>query len=204
MININIIIYKIGSLLINYYNRGRNIYLKKNITSAPDVLFGQNSNVINNQSDYLKLKIGRNSRIDGQLIVFPYGEGLKIGENCYVGENSRIWAADRIRIGDNVLISHNVNIMDTDSHEIDFKDRQKSAIKQFAEGLPKEKGKVKTKPIIIEDNVWISFNSTILKGVKIGRGSIIGCNSVVIHDVPPFSLAIGSPAKVVKSLNEDK
>ena len=54
--------------------------------------------------------------------------------------------------------------------------------------------------VVIEDNVWIGERSTILKGVTIGRGSIVGCASVVTKSVPPYSVVAGNPAKVVKRL----
>lgn len=53
-------------------------------------------------------------------------------------------------------------------------------------------------PVIIEDNVWIADKVTITKGVRIGKGSIIGANSVVTKDIPPYSLAVGIPAKIIK------
>ena len=53
--------------------------------------------------------------------------------------------------------------------------------------------------IKIEENVWIGENVSILGGVTIGNGAIIGANSVVTHDVPPFSLAAGAPAKIIKT-----
>jgi acetyltransferase-like isoleucine patch superfamily enzyme len=61
---------------------------------------------------------------------------------------------------------------------------------------------VDRKPIVIEDNVWIGERSTILKGVTIGRGSVVGCNSVVTHDVPPYCVVAGNPARIVKRLNK--
>ena len=56
-------------------------------------------------------------------------------------------------------------------------------------------------PIIIEDNVWIGENVCILENVTIGRCSIIGANAVVTHNIPPYSVAVGAPAKVVKSIH---
>ena len=53
---------------------------------------------------------------------------------------------------------------------------------------------------MIEDNVWIGERSTILKGVHIGKGSIVASNSVVVKDVPPYSIVAGNPAKIVKML----
>lgn len=171
-------------------------------SSAKDVIFGKDSRISNYQHDISKLTIGDGSIIDGIIQVFPYGNGVSIGNNCYVGELSRIWAANRIEIGNNVLISHNVNIIDTDSHEINYQEREESAILQLRRGLPNNPGKVKTAPIIIKDNAWISYNVSILKGVTIGRGAIIGCGSVVTHDIPDFWLAAGNPAKLIKKINE--
>ena len=68
-------------------------------------------------------------------------------------------------------------------------------------GHPKEKGNVVTAPIIIEDYAWISYNVSILKGVKIGKGSIVAAGSVVTKDTPPFSIVAGNPAKVIKQLD---
>ena len=66
---------------------------------------------------------------------------------------------------------------------------QSYGYEEFIEGI---------KPIIIEDNVWIGENVTILKGVRIGKGSVIGAGSLVCKDIPDGSLAVGSPAKVIK------
>lgn len=52
-------------------------------------------------------------------------------------------------------------------------------------------------PIIIEDNVWLCEGVVVLSGVRIGKSSIIGANSVVTHDIPPYSIAVGIPAKVI-------
>lgn len=59
------------------------------------------------------------------------------------------------------------------------------------------------KPPVIEDNVWLGANCTVMKGITIGEGSIIGANSVVTKDIPPYSIAVGSPAKVIKNRKEE-
>lgn len=148
-----------------------------------------------------KVKIGENSHIRGELTVYPYGEGIKIGDNCYVGENSVIRSGNRIEIGNSVLIAHDVTIIDSDSHEIDYIEREKSFKKMITFGHPKTPGHVRTSPIIIDDNVWISYNVCILKGVHIGRGAIIGAGSVVTKDIPPFTIAVGNPAKSIRKLD---
>ena len=58
-------------------------------------------------------------------------------------------------------------------------------------------------PVIIEDNVWIGQYCTILKGVRIGKGSIVATRAVVTKDVPPYSIVAGNPAKVVKKIEDE-
>ncbi|WP_304062791.1 acyltransferase [Pedobacter glucosidilyticus] len=165
-----------------------------------EVLFTSTSTIDNQQNNQEKISIGEGSVIAGALLIFKYGGEIRIGKNCYLGDLSRIWSGEKIIIGDNVLISHNVNIIDTNSHEIDSIERAERYIELIKNGPWQNKGSIKTKPIIIENNVWISFNSVILKGVKIGEGAIIGAGSVVTKDVPAFTLVTGNPAKVVKNL----
>ena len=54
------------------------------------------------------------------------------------------------------------------------------------------------KEIVIEDDVWIGFNSTILKGVTIGKGAIIGANTLILKDVPPYAVVVGNPARIIR------
>jgi acetyltransferase-like isoleucine patch superfamily enzyme len=61
--------------------------------------------------------------------------------------------------------------------------------------------KVVTRQIIIEDNVWIGANSVVTAGVTIGKHAVIGAGSVVTKDIPPFSVAVGNPARVIKKYN---
>lgn len=184
--------------------------VKKNDISR-DVLFSkailpdkfQVSNtfrVFNLQNDRNLIVVGDNSNILGELLIFAYGGGIKIGENSFVGEGVRIWSGENITIGSNVLISHNCNIVDTNSHEIDYLERAQGYINLKEHGYPKTKGSILTSKIVIEDYAWISFNVTILKGVTIGKGAIVGANSVVIEDVPPYTLVVGNPAKVIKKI----
>ena len=61
---------------------------------------------------------------------------------------------------------------------------------------------IRDRPVIIEDDVWIGFNATILKGVRIGRGAIVGANTVITKDVPPYTIMVGNPARAVGSAFE--
>ncbi len=105
-----------------------------------------------------------------------------------VGKNSRlngvhIDANNLVQIGSNVRIAPYSVIIDSDFHDV--KDH-------FATG--------KSAPVIIEDDVWIATRATILKGVRIAKGSVVASGAVVTHDVPPYTVVAGVPARVIKHL----
>ncbi len=163
----------------------------------------EHAQVFNMQSTD-KIQISSGTVVEGELLVFAYGGSIVIGENCYVSKGTRIWSGESVKIGNNVLISHNVNIIDTNSHEIDHLIRAERYANLLKKGHPKEKGPIETAPIIIEDYAWISFNVTILKGVTIGKGAIIAAGAVVTKDVPPFTLVAGNPARIIKKLENNE
>lgn len=164
--------------------------------------FYEQAEVHNLQKNIEKIIIGENTHIRGKLLIFPYGGEIKIGNDCYIGENTSIWSASGVKIGNGVLISHNCNIIDTNSHELNYKERIESYKKMLIEGHPKNTPNVPTNPIVIEDYAWISFNVSILKGVKIGKGAIVAAGSVVTKDVPDWTIVGGNPAKLIKKLPE--
>lgn len=109
----------------------------------------------------------------------------------HIGEKSGfsgtvIAAAEKIIIGKNVKCGANSTITDFDWHYVDPKRRDENGSK--------------SKPIYIEDNVWLGLNAIVLKGVRIGENSIITPNSVVVKDIPPNVIAGGNPCKVIKEL----
>jgi acetyltransferase-like isoleucine patch superfamily enzyme len=144
-----------------------------------------------------KIRVGKNSRITGDLIVFGMGGEISIGEYCFMGPGSRIWSAGKITIGDRVLIAHNVNIHDNISHSLHSAERHEDFVYFVNSGLQKPFD-IKIQAIVIEDDVWIGFNATIMKGVRIGKGAIIGANTVITKDIPPYAVVVGNPAKIIK------
>jgi len=114
------------------------------------------------------------------------------GAEIYIGENTRIHgtcihAYEKISIGESCLIAGNTQIFDGGGHDLSFPD---------VENRINTRGNAN--PIVIEDNVWIGANCIILPGVCIGNGSVIAAGSVVYKDIPPFVIAGGNPAKVIK------
>lgn len=153
--------------------------------------------VRNYQNDKSKIAVGAKTIVSSELLVFRHGGKIVIGDHCFLGESTRIWSAKSIWIGNRVLIAHNVNIHDQNSHPLDSRERHEDFKLIFEKGL-QDNVDYKEKEIIIEDDVWIGFNSTILKGVRIGKGAIIGANSLITSDVPPFSVVIGNPPRIIK------
>ena len=99
-----------------------------------------------------------------------------------------IGAAGSIRIGSNVICGANTFITDFDWHSIDPISR-KDITKSFSK-------------VIIEDNVWIGLNSVILKGVTIGKNSVIGANSLVLSEIPENVVAGGNPCRIIRDIND--
>ncbi|MFA5300555.1 MAG: acyltransferase [Lutibacter sp.] len=121
--------------------------------------------------------ISPNVRIQGK---FEMGEGSSIAQNCSIsGENAGVF------IGKNVMIAPNVIIV-AFNHGFESVE------------IPMVFQKNTEASVIIEDDVWIASNCTISKGVNIGKGSIIGANSFVNKDIPPYSIVGGVPARIIK------
>jgi len=157
--------------------------------------------IINFQNDTAKIKVGNHSLIRGELLVNSYGGEIEIGDYSSIGENSRVWSASKVTIGNAVHVSHGVNIIDCNTHSLDPLERDAEYKEILKSGKINKKGSIGTEPIIIEDFVWISFNATILKGVRIGKGAVIAANSVVLKDVEPFTLVGGVPAVKIKAID---
>lgn len=146
-----------------------------------------------------RISVGNNFNTGPMLRLRAYEEyenqryeaSIRIGDNFYAGNDCAITAVGHIRIGRNVTLASRVTIIDH-SHGIgDYSDIEEPVMSRRL-GV---KG-----PIIIEDNVWLCEGVVVLSNVKIGRNSIIGANSVVTHDIPPYSIAVGIPAKVIKTI----
>jgi len=124
-------------------------------------------------------------------------EVLVFGKNVEINDYVHIAAGKKIIIGDNVLIASKVFISDL-NHGNYKGDDQDSPL-----SLPNSR-KLSTSPIVIKDNVWIGEGVCIMSGVTIGLGCIVGALSVVTKDLPDFSIAVGAPAKVIKTFDFDK
>jgi len=120
------------------------------------------------------------------LKTVTYEATITIGQNVGVA-GCTISAAERIVIEDNVLIGSGCLIADSDFHPIAYEDRDDTE-------------KTLNAPVHICEGVFIGARSIVLKGVTIGRGSVIGAGSVVTRDVPPGVIAAGNPARVIRQI----
>lgn len=156
--------------------------------------------IINFQQQPEQIRVGSHCVIRGELLINEYGGQITIGDHSSVGEASRIWSSESIQIGNRVHISHNVNIMDGNTHSLDPEERHREYLEILSKGNISRKGNIGTAPVIIEDDVWLSFNVTVLRGVRIGKGSVVAAGSLVIGDVEPNSLVGGVPAKTIRKV----
>ncbi|MHA4808295.1 acyltransferase [Flavitalea flava] len=155
------------------------------------------SGIYNNQNNREKIRIGEKTYIIGDLCVFKHGGEISIGSYCFIGPHSKVWSSRKISIGNRVLISHNVNIHDNISHPLNSGERHLDFANFLENGLSGSL-QLPEAEVIIEDDVWIGFNCVILKGVTIGKGAIIGANTLISKDIPPYAVVVGNPAKIIK------
>jgi acetyltransferase-like isoleucine patch superfamily enzyme len=153
----------------------------RNVTLAGDLPF---------VTGPVQIHVGNNVYIGGQVSIYSSGHGetprLVLKDNASIGWNVRLTVNQEVVIEENVLIPHDVRISDSDGHPREA-DLRRAKLPQFTKDV---------RPVRICRDAWIGNGSHIMKGVTIGEGAIIGANSVVITDVPPYSLALGNPAEV--------
>ena len=111
------------------------------------------------------------------------GKNIHIGRGVFINSGCKFQDQGGIYIGDGALIGHNA-VLATLNHGM----------------LPEERGDLIPRPIHIGKNVWIGSNSTILPGVTIGDNAVIGAGSIVTKDIPENMIAVGNPAKVIRSI----
>ena len=142
------------------------------------------------------LIIGSHCTMDG--VHFALGEEARteIGNFCYFS-NAILLCELELRIGNYVVIGWNATIADSDFHPISPAERIRDAIACSPQGNDRPRPPIKMLPVIIEDDVWIGPNATILKGVRLGAGSFIEPGALVTRSVPPRSRVLGNPAQVV-------
>jgi acetyltransferase-like isoleucine patch superfamily enzyme len=157
----------------------------------PDVYFGKNvyldEGVRIKAIDGGSVHIGEAVYLDRNTTIAAKQGKIMIGPRSYVGENVIIVAVNNIRLGTNSLIAQGVTIRDQ-QHGTEIGT------------VPFEEQPLRTAPVFIGNNVWIGAKATILKGVTIGDSTVIGANALVNRSFPTGTVAVGVPARVIKTL----
>lgn len=170
-----------------------------NCIKEDNVCIYKTASINNHTGDKKNICIGEGSHIAGALNLFQNCGKIIIGKYSFIGDETRIFSANKIIIGDRVQIAHGCNIFDNNIHSlvaaerhIDFLNNTKNTISKTFD--------IKDKPVYIEDDAWIGACCIIMKGIRIGKNSIIGAGSVVVDDIPDNVIAVGNPAKVIRML----
>ncbi|GEC58300.1 acetyltransferase-like isoleucine patch superfamily enzyme [Bradyrhizobium japonicum] len=145
------------------------------------------------------LSVGEGSIVHADINFEETGGRIQIGSRTFIGRSNLVCYRS-LTIGDDVIMSWGITIVDHDSHSIDWMDRRND-VREWA-ARRKNWDKIANAPVVISDRAWIGFNVSILKGVSIGTGAVIGACSVVTRDIPPYSLAVGNPARVIRLLGQ--
>jgi acetyltransferase-like isoleucine patch superfamily enzyme len=141
---------------------------------------------------HLKICVGENVMLDNTVITsgsIHKEPVLTIGNRTEVGYHTHINVGQSVQIGNNCMIAAECFITDNDGHPVDPQRRLRRE--------PVRANEIES--VIIEDNVWIGKGAVVLKGVTIGTGSVVSANSLVTKSLPPYSIAMGVPARLVLS-----
>lgn len=144
--------------------------------------------IMETRGAYLRLickKVGKNFRIGGGCRISG-PENIEIGDNVSIENNCSLYGQGGIKIGNNTMFASYIHII-SQNHNFDRID------------VPIRDQGFENAPVVIEDDVWLGINVVVLKGITIGEGSIIGAGAVVTKDIPPYSIAVGNPAKVIRT-----
>lgn len=146
-------------------------------------------------------------RLGSNVIVYTWAEfSVEPEGEITVGDDSILvgpvfTSAGRISVGRRVVISYQVTIADSDFHPLDRASRRADAIAAAPAGGGRPRAPLESRPVVIEDDVWIGIGAIVLKGVRLGRGARIAAGAVVTRDVPEGATVAGNPARVARPEN---
>lgn len=153
------------------------------------------------------LRLNKHLFFSNRLRMFVYRKllGMKMGKFCIIWAGNRINDASKITLGNHVIIGPNNVFLVRGGLEVG----NNVNISGFSYFISQEHdvndpwGHTKLAPIKIEDHVWVATNSTIMPGVTLGEGCVVAAGSVVVKDVPPYTVVGGNPAKPIKNRSRD-
>lgn len=153
--------------------------------------------ILSDQSAKEDIQLGDYVSVYGLLYSQSHGK-IIIGSHCRIGRDVAIRSGESVRIGDHTIISANVIITDNNTHPLSVRFREVWSMMPPSSELHLWKWSQRS-PVTIKENVWVGEYARICKGVTIGKNAIIGANAVVTKDVPDNCLAVGNPARIVRT-----
>jgi len=208
------IYYELVVLLFTQVPGAAGFFLRKKFFGAlfknvgRNVIFGKNITIRHPR----KISLGSNVIVDDNCLIDAKGKtnrGITIGDNVTIGRNSSIVCKNgNITIGSGVNITTNVNLICGEDGEIVIGNNiDIGSFSHFSgstydynsspDVLPSSQGRI-SKGIVVEDTAWIGAGVTVIDGTRIGEKSIVAAGAVVTKDIPPYSVAMGVPARVVR------
>jgi acetyltransferase-like isoleucine patch superfamily enzyme len=142
------------------------------------------------------LLIGQHCCMDGVHFALGCQARVRIGDHCYF-TNAVLLCELELQFGNYVMVGWNATIADSDFHPLDPALRIQDAVACSPFGGGKSRPPLVCRPVVVEDDVWIGPNATILKGVRIGSGAFIEPGALVTRDVPAGCRVLGNPAQMV-------
>ena len=167
---------------------GRNVVLRypHKIFLGNNVIIDDNCLIDAKGRDNHGVVIGDNVFVGRNTILLCTDGDIFIEDNVSIGFNSEVMSANYVKLGKNVLIS-SYCFLNAATH--DFQRTDIAVSQQASIG----------RKIVLEENVWLAANVTVLDGITVGKDAIVGAGAVVTKDLPPLSIAVGMPAKVIRS-----
>lgn len=150
-----------------------------------------------------RIEIGSDCMIQGTLVTETDEAIIRIANNVFIGNGVVIDCVKSVEIGDDVLIAYGSMLADSDNHSVSYSTRKKD-LADWKSGGRHDWSTTVSKPIVISRGVWIGAKTIVLKGVIIGEGAVIGAGSVVTRDIPPYTIAAGNPARIIREIPADE
>ena len=158
-----------------------------------------NFSVGNLTEDSSRITVGDYCNLNAAIHCGKLGQ-VHIGHHVFMNAKTVIRCDHEIRVGNYCMFGPNVNLWDTPNHPLSVSDRERQAKEICRKTV--DSYEADGAPIIIEDNVWLCMDVTVLAGVRIGYGSVVAAGSVVTKDISPRSFAAGVPARVLGAVPE--
>ncbi len=176
---------KVGKGVV--FGRGMTIRHPYKIEIGDNCVFDDNTVLDAKGDDESGISIGKNFILARNGMLVCKGGRIEIGDDVSIGGNTYVISETIVKFGSNILVAGNTYIVAGGNHRFERRDIPIIEQDSYSKG-----------GIEIKESVWIGANVTIIDGVKIGKGAIVGASSLVLKDVPEYTIVGGVPAKVIK------